>query len=665
MSEPLSTLGPYALLKRLSDAGSVQERFIARRVAGGDVGGPVVLTRREGDPLALAGLVRAWCEMAIKREGAGHAGVTRCLEVGKSGPFLFEVSELADGESLAALLKRYHDVGEHPPLDVALAVASALAHLIEELGASGVGIGYAVPDHVILTWDGRVVLERVGVPDENTRRSAWCAPELQKGTGADQRTDVWALGRLFKAVLVGHKGTSARVPARYAKPTKGLLQQLMAASRKRRLNVADARQRIDAFLDEIGAPGAPALLANVMAERFVEHAAADDDIDVVTLKRLGRETAAAEHFFPRDQTASPLPEVPVEAARDETLSDTHQPFAADKTEASAQSPQPEELSSPSSSDEAGGLDIGDVFSDPNHSVRTQITAVTTPQVPRGLLASAATDGSLPWADAMQLDSLDGPMLSEESGLTTPGSDLPSELQLGDDGLDALPSLTDPSPSPYARHQATEVSAAPALSDLTNVDEGPPSSAPDAAATAMMRKKTPAPPDAETRTGTGARMPALDPLSVEDVWAESAPMPAAPGGLDPLGSSEEATSTEVVELPDASVSELRDDEPLAAPPPALEEAAQAVHAGTDPERDVFASAPGAEAGGLLVVDAPAGAVVHVDGENRGSGRLTVEGVPRTGSIRIRVTLGGHRPWVAEVSLEGQPAAKVTPRLVPAR
>ena len=141
----MEALGPYALLERLSADGALQERFLARRITGGDISGPVVLTRREGSLTDLAGLIRTWCEMAIKREGAGHAGVTRCLEIGAADGYVYEVSEHADGESLWSLLRRYAEQGEHPPLDVALAVSSAFAGLLAELSASGVVVAMPCP----------------------------------------------------------------------------------------------------------------------------------------------------------------------------------------------------------------------------------------------------------------------------------------------------------------------------------------------------------------------------------------------------------------------------------------------------------------------------------------------------------------------------------------
>ncbi len=72
----------------------------------------------------------------------------------------------------------------------------------------------------------------------------------------------------------------------------------------------------------------------------------------------------------------------------------------------------------------------------------------------------------------------------------------------------------------------------------------------------------------------------------------------------------------------------------------------------------------EAGlGLLIVEAPKDAVVFLDGNDIGHGRVEIDGLNRFQSYAVRVHHRGHRPWSGTVSLKGHPEAVVRPELVP--
>lgn len=66
-------------------------------------------------------------------------------------------------------------------------------------------------------------------------------------------------------------------------------------------------------------------------------------------------------------------------------------------------------------------------------------------------------------------------------------------------------------------------------------------------------------------------------------------------------------------------------------------------------------------GTVVVEAPNGAEVYVNGLLRGHGRVMVENLDRYTPFWIRIHLADHDPWSAEVSLRGQRAAKVQPEM----
>jgi hypothetical protein len=69
-----------------------------------------------------------------------------------------------------------------------------------------------------------------------------------------------------------------------------------------------------------------------------------------------------------------------------------------------------------------------------------------------------------------------------------------------------------------------------------------------------------------------------------------------------------------------------------------------------------------ADGTLIVDVPAGAVVFVNGVERGRGpSLRVRELDRYAKHAVRVHADGFSPWKGTVSLDGRVAAKVRPNL----
>ncbi len=69
-----------------------------------------------------------------------------------------------------------------------------------------------------------------------------------------------------------------------------------------------------------------------------------------------------------------------------------------------------------------------------------------------------------------------------------------------------------------------------------------------------------------------------------------------------------------------------------------------------------------ADGMLIVDVPAGAVVFVNGVERGRGpSLRVRELDRYAKHAVRIHADGFAPWKGTVSLDGRVAAKVRPNL----
>lgn len=66
-------------------------------------------------------------------------------------------------------------------------------------------------------------------------------------------------------------------------------------------------------------------------------------------------------------------------------------------------------------------------------------------------------------------------------------------------------------------------------------------------------------------------------------------------------------------------------------------------------------------GLLVVEVPDGAVVFMNGDQRGKGRTVIEQLDRFASFVVRVHHRGHLPWTGTVTLQGMRAARIEPEL----
>lgn len=68
-------------------------------------------------------------------------------------------------------------------------------------------------------------------------------------------------------------------------------------------------------------------------------------------------------------------------------------------------------------------------------------------------------------------------------------------------------------------------------------------------------------------------------------------------------------------------------------------------------------------GTLVIEAPPGAAVFIDGSERGSGVVEVGDLDRFARFAVRVHRSGFKPWSRSVSLEGEEELRLTPELEP--
>jgi hypothetical protein len=243
-TEQNQVFGRYILLSELTDVGeSKTDTFLARRIYGDDIGGPVLLSRMPSTD-SEQGPLGDWLRLANRRKRLQHPAVVQTIEIGQYEGLLFEESELPGGQSLARILKQLRSQGNHPPFLFAVAIASALLEFLQELqeehGGEKSFLTCLHCNQLFLSGDGRLRLLHVGMPRLASRR--FMAPEIRERNSPDAKTDVWVAGWIMRCVLVGslRANQKPRVPGRYAALGKELLKYMLAKRTEDRWSSAQA-----------------------------------------------------------------------------------------------------------------------------------------------------------------------------------------------------------------------------------------------------------------------------------------------------------------------------------------------------------------------------------------------------------------------------------------
>lgn len=161
-----------------------------------------------------------------------HPNVVATYDFAVFGTQAFVVEELVDGATLDALVESLASRGMRLPLDIALFVAVEVVEALHgartsrdpvtgrPLGLEHLGL---TPREVLLSRHGEVKVTDFGmslVPGATSgvrdmaslaRRARWMAPEIARGDGGDERSDVFSAGVLLRELLVGPRfppGTS-------------------------------------------------------------------------------------------------------------------------------------------------------------------------------------------------------------------------------------------------------------------------------------------------------------------------------------------------------------------------------------------------------------------------------------------------------------------------
>lgn len=204
----LKALGEFRLVSRLGEGGmgtvfkayqESKKRFVALKVMNKDLASrPGYVARFHREARAMGRL--------------NHPHIIKCLAAGESHGFLYLAMEYADGGNLKSLIDR-------GPLSVAdsVTVALAVARGLQAAHEQGIIHRDIKPENILLTSKGIPKIADLGLAkaaDETavdlTRTGMgigtprYASPEqIKDAKGADARSDIYTLGCVFYACLVG------------------------------------------------------------------------------------------------------------------------------------------------------------------------------------------------------------------------------------------------------------------------------------------------------------------------------------------------------------------------------------------------------------------------------------------------------------------------------
>lgn len=691
--------GPFVLYERLSAFAG--EAYRARRVvAPGQLSAPFVLeVFRSASRSFASERVRAG-EWGAR---VASPGVLRVLEVGRIEERLYVASELAEGEDLATVLGAAEPGERAPSVPAALAIGAQLARVARQVYDAGGGrekLGLFRPRDVFLGYDGRVRVRASGAverPAPGESRDPFLAPELGRGAPFGPAADVWTVTRVLRAVLAADPlgKQTPKLSAFYKDSLGAILVEGLAREPGARLPVVELEHR----LYELAREDDPDLSGPII-ELLEEHAGGEIP--------PREDPLGVEELAPYARVPGPSGELLFSAMREEAVVFGR---VRDKGRvADREPPRTEIRRAPAGAfDDIGSSIFGRALEEAEREMamargEPEVSRTGTFGRPRVELPSSEEEGSL------------------EASAVSEDVRLGSATQLFEDDddeldLDAIARSSLAGQAPVEESLATAgtaVVARPAPLPPSQHDDGDVFQAgPPATKVARLGSRSRASIVASRVDDT--RAPAAD----DDVFAHSsdaaedevfstvppsepiAAPPASPA-LDPdktayldnpvdvFESSFGSRTDSRVHGPSQSYGRSRRGEaplsrasvlPLTALPPADDDddeelpterlsadlVSEAVRlargAPADTPVEVASGPPSVleEELGRLVIDVPPGAIVFVNGEERGRGPTTLEDVDRFANLVVRVHHRGHHPWTGTVTLKGMPAARVAPEL----
>ncbi len=153
-------------------------------------------------------------KLAVK---LSHANVVQVLDFGRMGGTLFIAMELVDGLDLAALLRRYKDLGRLLPIPAALHISIEIARGLDFAHQHGVIHRDVSPSNILISRAGEVKIADFGIAlAAGDRRAAvdgrrimgkwrYMSPEQTSGERVELRSDVFSAAAVWYELFTGDK----------------------------------------------------------------------------------------------------------------------------------------------------------------------------------------------------------------------------------------------------------------------------------------------------------------------------------------------------------------------------------------------------------------------------------------------------------------------------
>jgi len=203
---PFEFLGPYRVGRTLGRGGMGTVYAAVHEKLGDKVAVKLIASHVADEPR-----FRRRFENEIKTlQQLRHENIVRIYGYGEESGQLFYSMELVEGETLQARIRREKKISWLPAIDIAIEVCRALKHAHD----FGVLHRDLKPANLLLNQGGHVKLVDFGIAkifgdDEQTMAGSvlgtadYMAPEQATGEGVSVRTDLYALGSVMYAMLVG------------------------------------------------------------------------------------------------------------------------------------------------------------------------------------------------------------------------------------------------------------------------------------------------------------------------------------------------------------------------------------------------------------------------------------------------------------------------------
>jgi tRNA A-37 threonylcarbamoyl transferase component Bud32 len=252
----------------------------------------------------------AEAKVAVK---LSHTNIVQVLDFGRFAESLFIAMEYVDGLDLAALLRRYKDLGARVPIPAAFQIAIEIARGLDYAHQHGVVHRDISPSNILLSRAGEVKIADFGIavaarpnrpgvasgtgPRKVMGKWRYMSPEQARGESLDTRSDLFSAASVMYELFTGEKlfpGDEAEDIAKNIHdmqlPRPSRVREGLPARLDEILHSALARRPLDR-------PARAAVMLRALSELSYESSIVCTTIDV---------SDAVATVLPADQTAAGL-----------------------------------------------------------------------------------------------------------------------------------------------------------------------------------------------------------------------------------------------------------------------------------------------------------------------------------------------------------------------